>query len=615
MVISLSIRKEFVSTPVEPHIWRALLWHTGADLPGHTSYPKNPVTVNGVLIGGITGQKLSTLEQLRVTGVDTFCNWVQIDNYLYMRFRTENEDPAYASAQDWMVTPRNMEIAYFISDKTFEVIGGQAYYYGMIGKYQMKISAEPHDYQTLKFNSLKLSLLRKALEEDPSAYLGGTMVVRDDDLIEIEKQYVENIVYDFALVTIECKDLREKLSDNVIDQQFNREEYRNDNDNIIMDEDTGKRYKSDAVGYCNGVPCDCLNGYAFETQGSRRYRASYGTIVVDYEAPIENVRAGHGVEVEMENGWKVLPQGNPGEDGKWWYDSIEEKLPSGLPITTTLICVPNLVAHPPDSGYTLPDLERTPRKLRVTGTFHSERSNITDCYNIFLYLIERYSSIPWTVEDFNQAEIQAELGLFSGHPMGVFIGEPEKLYNVIGLLQTGQIYGWQFCQYRGKLTARVFNPNRPLFSLPVRTQDVLNLAELKIDLDGKNYVSTMVIQFNRLYSEDTASEYFDEVKEDEVILLRSVSKRKEIPTLLKNEADAIIRYNEEIKDSINIARVIKGIKLSGKKWYGLRQYDFLSLDMTNPKTGKSLFSGIVYTTQVVIDIKTETVTIDVKEKV
>jgi hypothetical protein len=182
-------------------------------------------------------------------------------------------------------------------------------------------------------------------------------------------------------------------------------------------------------------------------------------------------------------------------------------------------------------------------------------------------------------------------------------------------LQSGQIYGWQFCQYRGKLTARVFNPNRPLFSLPIRTQDILNLKELKIDLDGKNYVSTMIVQFNQLYSEGTASEYFDEMKEDEVILLRGVSKRKEIPTLLKNESDAMLRYNEEIRDSVNVARVIKGIKLSGKKWYGLRQYDFLSLDATNPKTGQTLFSGTVYITQIVIDIKTETVTLDVKEKV
>jgi hypothetical protein len=240
--------------------------------------------------------------------------------------------------------------------------------------------------------------------------------------------------------------------------------------------------------------------------------------------------------------------------------------------------------------------------------------NIQNCYNIFRYLIDRYSSIPWTTGNFNQTEIQAELGLFSEYPMGVFVDEPEKLYNVIGELQNGQIYGWQFCQYRGKLTARVFDPDRPLWGT-VRTQDILNLKELKIDLDGKNYVSTMVVQYNRLYSEDTAAEYFDEAKEDEVILLRSVSKRKEIPTLLKNESDAILRYNEEIRDSINIARVIKGIKLSDKKWYGLRQYDFLQLDAANPKTGQTLFSGIVYTTQIVIDIKMETVTIDVKEKV
>jgi hypothetical protein len=201
---------------------------------------------------------------------------------------------------------KNIELAYYISDKRFEVINGQAYYYGMIGKYQVKISAEPHDYQTLKFNSLKLSVLKKALEGDPSSYLGGTIIVKDEHLVDIEKQYVENIIYDLDTVTIECKDLREKLSDNVIDQQYKREDYKNSSGNVIMDEDTGQRYKADAIGYCNGVPCDCLNGYAFDAEDYRRYRASYGQITVDYQEPDTPAgTAGKGVEVEMENGWKV----------------------------------------------------------------------------------------------------------------------------------------------------------------------------------------------------------------------------------------------------------------------------------------------------------------------
>jgi hypothetical protein len=595
-----------------------LIWHTGADLPGHSSFTREALDVVEVNINGVIGTRLGNLAQLRSTSVTTFCNWVQIDNYLYIRFRATSEEAAYASAQDWLFQNKIYGIAYNISDSAFKVIGGRAYYYGMLGKYQIKISAEPHEYKTLKFNSLNVSILRKAFNYGLSDILGSTVTVKDDDLNEIERQYIENIVYDFDTFTLQCKDLREKLSDNVIDQQFNRDDYRNDGGNVIMDEDTGKRYKADAVGYCRGVPCDCLNGYAFDSQDYRRYRASYGKIHVDYHAPVLNdddeiVDPGSGVEVEMENGWKVLPKADSdGEAGKWWTETIQETLPDGTHIETTLICVPNLVAHPPQPGITVPDLEATPRKIRVTGTFHYDRAGITNCYTIFKYLIERYSSIPWIGENFNQTEIQAELGLFNNRPMGVFIDKPTKLYNVIGLLQEGQIYGWQFCQYRGKLTARVFYPERPPFGT-IRTQDIRNIKSLKIDLDGKNYVSTAVVQYNRLYSEDTASEYYDEATEDEIIILRGVSIRKEIPTLLREETDAIERYKAEIRDSVNISAVISGIELSGKKWFNLRQYDFLDLDITNPETGQTLFSGRVYTTQIALDIKEEKITIDVKQ--
>jgi hypothetical protein len=627
MTISLSSRKTFVSTPVEPGVWRALLWHTGADLPGHASYTRSPVVVNGIVVNGVQGQKLDSLEQLRVTNVTAFCNWTQTGNCLYMRFRTEGESPAFASAQDWTIDLKSLEIERLVSDKMFEVVDGQAHCYGVIGTYQMKISAEPHDYQTLKFNSFKFSILRRALEEDPAVYLGSTLAVKDDDLLEMERQYVENIAYDLDFAAFECKDLREKLSDNVIDQQFNREDYKNDGGRVVMDEDTGKRYKADAAGYCCGVPCECLNGHAFDSQNFRRYRASYGAIEVDYEEPVENERAGRGVEVEVENGWKALRKssGTPSDpkSSVWWLETIRETLPSGLPTNVTLVCVTNYVAHPPQTGYPDPDYNATPRKLRVTGTFHTDWKDpedesaivdMTNCYWIFRYLIDRYSSIPWTDSNFNRTEIRSELSAFDGRPMGLYVNEPEKLYNVIGSLQTGQIYGWQFCQYRGKLTARAFKPDRPLWG-EAGALDILNLKELKVDLDGKNYVSTAVVQYNRLYSEDTASEWFDEAKEDEIIMLRGVSKRREIPTLLKNKSDAMLRYNEEIRDSVNIARTIKGIKLSGKKWRGLRQYDFLRLDMTNPKTGQTLFSGVVCAAQIVIDIKTETVIIDVKEKV
>jgi hypothetical protein len=609
MVLGLSYRTQIHFTPYKPAVWRGLLWHTGKNLPGHTAYGRNKITINTVQIGSLQLTEVKTVAELD-NKADAYC---VSGNYVYARFRQRDELPAYASAQEWLFNEILMLVEAFISDRDFQVQNGLPVRYGVTSEYKIKMSAEPNTYGILKFNSYSLSFLRGTYRAEPYNLLGNTCKFYSDDLAECyESVYIENIVYNFDTVNLSCKDIRSKLSDNAVDQQFKKSDYINEAGNIVIDDDVAKQYKADAAGYCSCVPGYCVNGYAFDSQNYRKYRLGYGKIEVDYYYA-QNSPDNRGVEVEIENGWRVLKKGSPEQANCWWEETVSETLPNGLSVDTTLICVPVLVAHPPSEGFSIPDLEATPRRIRATGVFHSElgASNIIKPRFILKYLFERYSSLPYEDYNFNIGEINGELAILDNAPCGIYIDKPAKLFNVVGDLQNGSVYGWQLAQYRGLLTARADDPNR-VKTWDIKASDIMNISGLETDCDGTNYASSVIVKYSKNYSEDTAKEYIDTGTEERIVSKRGVRKTKTVDTLLKNEADAKIRYSEEIRGSVNVLRSVAGIKLFGNKWDGMRVYDTCSADISIPG-GAVLIKGKFKIMSVEKDLKKNVTTIGVKE--
>jgi hypothetical protein len=357
-----------------------------------------------------------------------------------------------------------------------------------------------------------------------------------------------------------------------------------------------------------------VNGFAFDSQNYRKYRLGYGSIAVDYYYS-QNSPDNRGVEVEIENGWRVLKKGSPGQQNCWWEETVSETLPNGLGISTTLICVPVLVAHPSSEGFSTPDLEATPRRIRATGVFHSElgASNIVKPRFILKYLFERYSSLPYEDYNFNIGEINGELAILDNAPCGIYIDKPAKLFNVVGDLQSGSIYGWQLAQYRGLITARTDNPSRAK-TWDIKASDIMNISGLEADCDGTNYASSVIVKYSKNYSEDSAKEYIDTETEEIIVAKRGVRKTKTVDTLLKNEADAKTRYSAEIQGSVNALRSVTGIKLFGNKWDNMRVYDICAADISIPG-GATLIKGKFKIMSVEKDLKKNITTMGVKEAV
>ncbi|MDR2096018.1 MAG: hypothetical protein LBP76_10955 [Treponema sp.] len=562
------------------------------------------------------------MEELEASDLETGAWFLAVgSNKLYARFRHKSEAPIHASAGEWLFPPAMLAAVSYFTDDYFFVRDKMPYRYAVLSDYKIKISADPHEYSRIKTNALNMQLLKteavKSIVSDD--IIGLPVQVENTNGFPLEKTWVKNFTEDFDTITLKLQDQRSRYTDTVVDQQYVREEYRNQSDGLIcMDEDTGKRYKQDAIGYCRAVPCDCLNGYAFDQQSYRKYRACYGKVEVDYHYSHKESPDNMGVEVEIENGWMVLKKADyAGEPTSWWTEEIPETLPSGIVVMTTLICIPNLVAHPPDTGFTIPKLEATPRKLRVTGTFHAERPNIVKVHEIFKYLIYRYAVVKLTDKDYNTTEIINELSAIS-EPIGIVISEPKALVDVIADLQGGTKYGWQFCSYKGLMTARVDLPDRPV-AWEIRETDILNIEELSVDADSESFVTRLVVEYAKNWTEKTSSTIINPAAEEKAKMLHNVSQNRIVSTLLKNEADARERFRVEMADSLSIYPVVSGIQLQGRKWFDIRQYDRCAIKLSVPafpfSGGIPLYPDSVWTiTNVVMSTRDEIVTIDVKKK-
>jgi len=624
MQLKLSFEKKqsFIFMPWSPGVGRALLWHTGKVLlkPDGTPrlpYPRDPFTVNFVVVDNQyldRGDSRQAVENWAGTGTGIF---FQEGNFLYLRLRAEHEEGAAASSYPWLFSRMSFSMSHGITDGDFFVSGGTAYKTGVISGYRIKASADDGSYSQIKFTNLSFDVIYAKIKSLGDSLIGSTLMVGLHDPEKgtgetVEKQFIENFTRNLDVVKINCKDPRASLKQSVVDQQpfpnyWTTPSKEPGNLNNHVDKDTLKKYLPDAVGYCHGVLGVCVNGDGGLADPYRYYRFCYGDFQPDNSYSVNPDTDIPGcVEVQVENGWMPITSYTLLRK----QDGMPETLPNGTVINTTVLRVPKELVHPPDPGMTQANTERTPRAIRVTGKFHIERGEtITTPYEILRYLFERYSNTPWSDLYFNIPEIQAELAPLKDAPVGIFIDRPTKLFEVIAKLQDGSIMGWQFTSYGGVFTARLHNPGRKA-ERRIKQHHIVNLYGLEIDMNGSNYVSNAYVRYAKNYSEDDLwNEYRDENIRQDILSLRGADVMGGVETLLKNEEDAVKRFENFTNTSKKITPRISGIKLSGQKWFGFREYDVVEIDFGD-------LTGIRewYILSSETDVQTEMVTVKVMAK-
>jgi hypothetical protein len=581
-----------ISTIYDTPVWRVLLWRTGEMLDFmKDTYNTASLKIESIRVGIQQYSLALSIEAVRAAAQTYYIE----DNWLYIHYKALEENADHASAPDWRFDKDYNTLKGF-TDGDVLVISGFKYQPGLATPAAQKISSDLYKYDKMKFNTSKLTLKRKYNPNYYYNFFGNKAVLKTPDGLVISDHYIEKINITDSAVNFELKDSRAKLTDMVIRQQ---PEYFNQDGNAVVDPEAKKQYLQDAVGYCRGVPCVCLNGYAFNTMNRRIYRACWDTFVPDRSLIAGGMEIA--VEVEVENGWCPLAF-SPVEDPDtniplYWIETISETDDNGNVHDTTVICVPRYVAHPPEAGTIEPTYEDTPRRVRVTGWFHTERfseaerDRITRPREILRYLIERWSTLPYSTDNWDIEELNKELGTLDNFPVGIFIEKPTDFFRVVEKLQNGSRYGWALCTNNALLTARVDLPpqsyenenGRPIVKT-IKWTDIAAWPERKISTNIDTYASSIDIGYSQLYStsdnEENSLRYINTSLETSILRQRRIFKRLQIETLLKNELDAIDRSKEYLNDYKNINITVDGIKLFGRKWFGLRQYDYVNIDLS-----------------------------------
>ena len=189
-----------------------------------------------------------------------------------------------------------------------------------------------------------------------------------------------------------------------------------------------------------------------------------------------------------------------------------------------------IITNPPEPGSVEPTYDNEPRKIRITGIFHSEITEIEKIENIIPYLFRRFSATPYTDVYFDLEELQEELETIP-EPVGVYIGDNSGLADVIEKLQGGCSKGWQLFAHNGKFTARVYDREREPWGV-LRKIDILNETELTIDYQGEKNFSEISVEYAFSNTEEKGLIFTDQEKNQELKKLWKTVKNKKIETIL-----------------------------------------------------------------------------------
>ena len=439
-------------------------------------------------------------------------------------------------------------------------------------------------------------------ETEKLVVLSGSEEKNGNIPLDFAQYYIANIVTGLEKATFSLKDKRERLSGKIPNDKFDTIRYPDIEDNLI-DKDMQEAY-----GYCFGVPGICLQGKIMNGNGSLgqniQYRFRFSSEISRVDRIEVNLPSGEFAadvakpdinKVKM-SGWTTAyqrkrPALNSPDDwpGSWPSDGSGRWNPmfkAGDIVTRKLygeITLDEAISKPGGGG------SNKPNEVRMDGVFNnpnSEERNIeagdpVTPLDIIRDIMEKYVDIPYNENNFCTTEIKSELEQLN-HKIGILYDKQQTVFEAIEKLQSGGVLGFQFLVYQDRYTARLDNPNRPLVDGldGIRRYDILNLDEVEVDWNADLYGTQTDIEYAHNYNEDSGRHWIGDSRRQAILDIHRMDKVWSASTLLKKKKDAELKSNIMLEDFVKLRPLIKNIKLFGLKWFGLRVYDIVFINLS-----------------------------------
>jgi hypothetical protein len=488
------------------------------------------------------------------------------------------------------IFPKGLKITYAIGFTTGDTYRrDKVLYRGGLDYYPViKETTDNIEAAKMKFNTGSLTLENtEGFYDDAYSFFGNPVQVfmRDNTgVYPLYEYYIKNLSASLASVKLTLGDRRQSLSRKIPGDKFTLEKYpymqnsqNPDKTELEQKSDSLGEVIPDAYGYCANIRAVCVDPYrVYETDPIKNLPLpplrTYRTFKV-----CRKITRLDKVMVKM-----TQPDGSTGSKEVWTDQKALGHIRSidynnGEFTMNTAYCMP------PFEGYKVPELF----DVAVTGVFGLPEQDCTPA-KIIADIMLTYAGVPFTDKYFNTAVYNSELSPLAR--IGVYMDREKDLFNIIEQIQNGSNYSFQFITDFNRFSAKRNDNSRALKAV-IKDIDIAALSDVEYDTNTDEYATIVDVGYSQNYLDDKNDRIINKENREEILMVYNVEKSYTVDSLLYARADAEQKAALLAGYFSAVHPVISNILLPGRKWFDLRCYDIVDIDLRH--TGSAPGHGAV----------------------
>ncbi|MDR2659400.1 MAG: hypothetical protein LBC27_05350 [Spirochaetaceae bacterium] len=428
----------------------------------------------------------------------------------------------------------------------------------------------------MKFNTGSITLDNTdGFYDDAYSFFGNVCQVfsRDESgVYPLYEYYIKNLTARLAEVKLTLGDKRERLSQKIPQDKFTLEKYpymqnTQNPEKTELSQKSGSLGKviPDAYGYCVNIPAICIDPYQiYETDPVAGQQPPALKAYRTFKVCRKIIRLDK-VMVKM-----TQPDGS-GSNKEVWTDQKALGHIRSIDYNNGEFTMNRNYCMPEFTGYQVPELY----DVTVTGVFGLPESDCAPA-KIINDIMLNYGGVPFNDKYYNTAVFNSELSPLS--LIGIYLNKEQDIFGVIEQIQNGSNYSFQFITDFNRFSAKRNDDGREVKTV-IKADDIISLSDVEYDTNTDEYATIIDIGYAQNYLDDTNDRIINKDNREEIMMIYNVEKSYTADTLLYTKASAEQKTALLAKYFSKAHPVISNVSLAGRKWFDLRCYDIVDIDL------------------------------------